>query len=55
MQNFEFFDPWGKGQGNPRRSQDGQVERFAAIKEKGIVPQPRHSSFTPDMVGLWSR
>ncbi|XP_067936111.1 uncharacterized protein [Watersipora subatra] len=35
---FEYFDPWGQGQGNPRRGNDGYVERFAGIKERGIVP-----------------
>ncbi|KAF6034022.1 hypothetical protein EB796_007670 [Bugula neritina] len=39
-QTFEFFDPWGKGQGNPRREADGYVQRKkAAIRERGIVPQ----------------
>ncbi|XP_067949486.1 uncharacterized protein [Watersipora subatra] len=41
---FAFYDPWGKGQGNPRRRANGDQERYPAIKERGIVPTVKEIS-----------
>ena len=52
FQNFEYFDPWGKGQGNPRRGNDGYVERFQSIKQIGIVPPAKDAKMEFNTVSI---